>query len=114
MLSQVGYWPGPSIAEAECSALAGDVLFDLSQTARGSHPVILNVLVVAGRIRVAVPADWNVTLRVLALPALVSDARREAGNVVSVQSTHADVIVRGTAVFGSITVVTSTGIPPVA
>ena len=67
------------------------------------------VLAIAGRIRVAVPSDWNVDTRVLAVPGRVSDTR--SSGAADAVDRKTDLIVQGTAMLGIVEIVTSTGAP---
>lgn len=108
LLSQVTSQSGPVVRGGELAALAGDSLVDLGHAIRGSDPAVVDVLAIAGRIRVAVPTGWTVGMRVLAVPGRVSDTR---GNAADAGDRKADLIVQGTAMLGVVEIVTSTGAP---
>jgi hypothetical protein len=93
----------------ELFVLAGDGLFDFGDAIGDATPIVVDVLAIAGRLRVAVPSDWNVELRVLTLPARVSDTRN--GGAAVAAGRKADLIVQGTAMLGIVEIVTSIGAP---
>lgn len=106
-LAQVTSDTGP-VRGGEFAALAGDGLFDFGNATRGSDPLTVSVLVIAGRIRVAVPVDWNVDMRVLALPGRVTDTRSSGS---AAAGRKVDLVVQGTATLGIVEIVTSTSAP---
>jgi hypothetical protein len=96
----------------ELSVLAGDGTFDLGLALRGTHPIVIDALVVAGRLRIAVPADWVVETRVLPLPRRAGDMR--GGSPTGTTDSTADLIVRGSAILGVVEVVSTTATPVAA
>ena len=100
---------GQLLRDVELSAIAADCTFDLRDAMRSSDPIVVDAFVIGGRIRVGVPGDWIVELRVLPLPGRVTDARApEPGSV----DARIDVVVRGTAIAGVVEVITSAATPP--
>jgi hypothetical protein len=93
----------------ELSAMVGDGLFDFGNAIRGADPIVVDVLAIAGRIRVAVPVEWNVGMRVLALPGRVADTR--SSGATDAVGRNVDLIVQGTAMLGIVEIVTSIGAP---
>ena len=107
--------PGPDttrttdVSSVELAAMAGDGLFDFGNAIRGADPIVVDVLAIAGRIRVAVPVEWNVGMRVLALPGRVADTRNSGAP--DAAGRRVDLIVQGTAMLGIIEIVTSISAP---
>ena len=108
-LSHVTSATGRVVRSGELSVLVGDGEFDFGDAIPGAEPIIVNVLAIAGRLRVAVPSHWNVGTRVLAMPGRVSDAR--AGGAADGVDRPFDLIVQGTAMLGVVEIVTSTAAP---
>jgi hypothetical protein len=105
-LSQVTSDTGGVVRGAEFDAIAGDGLFDFGEVSGSREPIVVDAFVIAGRIRLAVPNNWVVEMRVLALPGRVSDARGQSSSGTAAR--QPDLIVRGTAILGIVEVVAST------
>jgi predicted membrane protein len=103
-LSQVDDGAGGRLRGIELSAVAGECTFDLGGAIRGDEPIIVDAFTVGGRIRVAVPEDWAIELRVLPLLGKATDARDGSGG----SDRTVDVVIRGTAIVGVVEVIAST------
>jgi hypothetical protein len=108
-LSQVTRRTTGRVRGGELSALAGDGTFDFGGAIPSSEPIVLDAFVIAGRIRVAVPSDWTVEMRVLPVPGRVSDARGQDSS--DAARRNADLIVQGAAILGIVEVIASTATP---
>lgn len=109
LLSQVTSQSGQVVRSGEMSVLAGDGLLDFGDAVLGAAPAVVDVLAIAGRVRMAVPIGWNVDLRVLAVPGRVSDTRSRSEADAVDPAVH--LVVRGTAMLGIVEIVTSLGAP---
>lgn len=105
LLSEVADRADGPLRSVELAAIAGGCTFDVGDAVRGRDPIIVDAFVVAGRVRVAVPGDWVVSLRVLSLPGNVVDARHQPPGGAD---RPVDLIVRGTAIVGVVQVIAST------
>ena len=98
---------GQLLRSAELSAIGGDCGLDVSNVRRSAEPIVVDAFVLGGRIRLAVPADWPVELRVLPLAGRTADTRAAAPTTMSPISPR--LIVQGTAILGVIEVVPTDG-----
>lgn len=70
---------GQHLRTGEVIAIAGDCQFDFREAARGTEPIVVDVLVIAGRAAFTVPDDWVVDLRVLPVLGKAWDGRGDDG-----------------------------------
>lgn len=99
---------GRPVTGVELSAIAAGCTFEFERGNRDVDPIVADVFIIGGRIRLSVPEDWTVELRVLPLPGRVADARTQA--LVTGTNRPADLVVRGTAILGAIEVVGAAGV----
>lgn len=101
---------GQRLRTGEAIAIAGDCWFDLTDTARGVGPIVVDVLVIASRVRITAPSTWGVELRVLpvlgrAADGREADAQPDDGATVAAAAAPIDLYVRGTAILGAVEIV---------
>jgi len=103
---------GQLLRDGELSAIAGDCWFDISNVQPAAEPIVIDVFVLGGRVRVAVPSDWAVALRVVPLAGRSADTHAAPGPAsASGGDAPARVIVQGTAILGAIEIVATNAAP---
>ena len=95
---------GQRLLSGEFSVIMGDCGVDISNVTPGLEPVVIDVLALAGRITIAVPAQWSVQLRVVPLAGRASDTHGSTG-VIPASVGAPTVIVQGTAILAIVEVV---------
>lgn len=97
----------------EVITIAGECRFDFREAARGVDPIVVDVLVIAGRATFTVPDGWVVDLRVLPVLGRASDGRGDDGAPGGAAAGAAsgagsaapvDLIVQGTVMLGRVEV----------
>lgn len=99
---------GQRLRTGEVIAIAGDCWFDFSDAARGAGPIVVDVLAIAGRVRITVPDDWVVRLRVLAVLGRMADGRDDDAERAEPEVAApgggvegpVDLLIQGTAILG--------------
>lgn len=99
---------GQHLLSGEFSAIAGDCAVDISNATPGAEPLVIDVLALAGRITIAVPAHWSVTLRIVPLAGRTSDTRGPTGAMSAASAGMPTLVVQGTAILAVVEIVAAT------